>query len=105
MVKIMKPLAACTLIAAAAAITYSCSKNANAKEGSEINALKNEKGLALGLEKKLDLQNYSVTPALIKKLSGFEDIDITTMISSDDNFAGYRCRVCRWFRNGKRSKQ
>lgn len=31
-----------------------------------------------------DEENYSVTPALVKTLSGFGDVKITTMISSDD---------------------
>lgn len=36
------------------------------------------------------LKNHSVTPALIKKLPGFQNVEIFTMISSDDSLPGFR---------------
>lgn len=33
-----------------------------------------------------ELKSYSVTPALIKKLSGFENLDVYSLFSSDDKF-------------------
>ena len=36
------------------------------------------------------LQNYSVTPAFLKKLPGFDYLDIFTLISSDDSLPNYR---------------
>lgn len=33
---------------------------------------------------KIEWKNHSATPALIKKLSGFENVDVYTLISSDD---------------------
>lgn len=36
------------------------------------------------------LQNYSVTPAFIKKLPGFDNLDIFTLISSEDTLPNYR---------------
>jgi len=35
----------------------------------------------------VQLQNHSVTPALVKKLSGFESLDVFSLISSDDKLA------------------
>lgn len=37
-----------------------------------------------------DLQNYSVTPAFVKKLPGFESLDVFTLISSEDSLPNYR---------------
>jgi hypothetical protein len=39
---------------------------------------------------KTKLENYSATPALIKKLNGFENIDIYTLISSEDLIGNFR---------------
>lgn len=36
------------------------------------------------------LQNYSATPAFVKKLPGFEGLDVFTLISSEDSLPGYR---------------
>ena len=36
------------------------------------------------------LQSYSATPALIKKMSGFESIEAFTLISSEDTLGNYR---------------
>ena len=35
-----------------------------------------------------DLPNYSVNPSLVKTLSGFENLKVTTLISSDDKLDG-----------------
>lgn len=35
----------------------------------------------------VSIKDYSVNPALVKSLSGFEDLKITTLISSDDVLA------------------
>ncbi|MCO4292850.1 hypothetical protein NF867_08260 [Solitalea sp. MAHUQ-68] len=39
---------------------------------------------------KVVLKNYSETPALLKKLSGFENVETYTLISSNDEFTNYR---------------
>lgn len=38
----------------------------------------------------IKLENRSVTPALVNKLSGFENLEIFTLIGSDDSLPGYR---------------
>ncbi|MBE7169164.1 MAG: hypothetical protein INR73_01145 [Williamsia sp.] len=37
-----------------------------------------------------ELKNYSVTPAFVKQLPGFENLEVFTLISSDDSLPGYR---------------
>ncbi|MEJ7769143.1 MAG: hypothetical protein WKF89_15095 [Chitinophagaceae bacterium] len=39
---------------------------------------------------KPELANHSVTPAFLKKLTGFEKMEIFTLISSEDRFANFR---------------
>lgn len=91
--KISKPLAACFTVVAATSLFYACSKNlkTTATEGDALSlsaAARN--GEAFGLKKKLDLQNYSLTVPLIKKLAGFEDLQVYSMVSSEDEFPGFR---------------
>lgn len=86
-----KPFLAGTILFAAAALLYSCSKNLKSSADDQLTTGAREtNSLAPVLEKKLDLKNFSVTPPLLKKLPGFEDIELYTMISSDDDFPGYR---------------
>jgi len=89
---VSKPLAACISLAAAAALLYSCSKNMKSSPEEQLLTAEAKSGNALapGLAKKLDLKNFSVTPPLIKKLAGFENLQVYSMISSDDDFPGYR---------------
>lgn len=52
-----------------------------------ITACKKDKNTNTEIDPKINpvaLKDYSVNPALIKSLSGFEDLKITTLISSDD---------------------
>ena len=68
--KFMKPIAlfACTVFA----IAFSCKKNKTNDNKTPV------------------LQNHSVTPALAKKLSGFESLELFSVISSDDEFTNFR---------------
>ena len=59
---------------ATVALSYSCNKN----EKPEV------------VKDKLALENYSVTPPLVKKLDGFTDLQVYSLISSDDEFANFR---------------
>ena len=43
---------------------------------------------ATDTDNKVDIKDYSVNPALVKTLAGFEGVKITTLISSDDQLAG-----------------
>lgn len=90
MAKIVKPLAGGVLIIAAAAITYSCSKSAKQTGALVETSLASKNSNGIGVQKTLALQNYSVTPPLVKKLPGFENLEVYTMISSEDDFPGYR---------------
>jgi hypothetical protein len=58
---------------AAMAIAYSCNKD--------------DKG---AIDNSPTLQNYSATPALLKKLSGFENVEMFPLISSEDSLPNYR---------------
>ena len=90
MIKLIKALSICAMAVATVIVTDSCSKSLKASSKDEALAEDTQKGNALGALKKSGLQNYSVTPALIKKIAGFETVNIYTLISSDDEFAGYR---------------
>ncbi len=43
---------------------------------------------ATDTDNKVDIKDYSVNPALVKTMTGFEGVKITTLISSDDQLAG-----------------
>jgi len=73
-------LALCA-ITASLVFAYSCSKN---DDGSNTNDDSSNTG------SQPELQNYSATPALIKKMSGFESVDAYTLISSEDTLGTYR---------------
>lgn len=92
MTNLFKPLATGAAILATAAVLYACAKNAKPAEDSSLERATSSKltDQSNGQYKKLPLQNYSVTPALIKKLPGFEQVGVYSMISSDDNFEGFR---------------
>jgi hypothetical protein len=64
---------AVTLVALVAITFVACKKNDNTEEPEPPVT---------------DLPNYSVNPSLVKTLSGFENIKISTLISSDDVLAG-----------------
>lgn len=61
-------------ITASLALAYACKKN----DGGSNTTTKPQ------------LQNYSATPALIKKMSGFESVETFTLISSEDTLGNYR---------------
>jgi hypothetical protein len=68
----LKPLVAFCIFSTLI-IAYACKKNDNGKPSQEPK-----------------LKDYSVTPALLKKLSGFQGMDVYTLISSEDSLPGYR---------------
>lgn len=90
MIKLIKPLSICAMAVVTVMLTNSCSKSLKATSEEEAVTDNAEKTNALAALKKSGLQNYSVTPALIKKLPGFEDVNIYSLISSDDEFTGFR---------------
>lgn len=69
---LLKPTGLFLLTSLTAAIT-SCDKNDKPSQGP-----------------KPKLQNYSATPALLKKLPGFEQLELFTMISSEDTLPNFR---------------
>lgn len=69
----MKLTALQILVAAAALSTVGCHQN----EGPTTEAINSN----------INLTNQSVNPSLVKALSGFENLQITTLISSDDKLA------------------
>ena len=76
MIKLIKPLSICAMAVLTVMLTNSCSKSLKATSEEEAVTDNAEKTNALAALKKSGLQNYSVTPALIKKLPGFEDVKI-----------------------------
>ena len=90
MIKLIKPFSICAMAVATVMLTDSCSKSLKATSEEEQVSDNAEKTNALAALKTSALQNFSVTPALIKKLQGFEDINIYSLISSDDEFTGFR---------------
>ncbi|MEI6948024.1 alkaline phosphatase PhoX [Paraflavisolibacter sp. H34] len=74
--KFATPLVLCTL-GATLALAYACRKNDDAPSTAAGSALP-------------QVRNYSATPALLKKLSGFEGLELFTLISSEDSLPNFR---------------
>lgn len=62
-------------ITASLAIAFACKKNNN-----DSDTINTDSTLA----------NRSVTPAFLKKLTGFDNVEVYTLISSDDTLPGFR---------------
>jgi secreted PhoX family phosphatase len=92
MYNVSKPLLAGFTLVTATTLFFACAKNvkSGAAEDDLATAAINRKADAPGLNNKLDLRHYSVTSPLIKKLAGFEDLQVYSMISSEDEFSGFR---------------